>query len=113
MNDTQKHGKMAQSIENQLVTLLNNGKTNGKIESFEINDITSKWMDDNHKKVVIGFAYNTMMVWHWFTLTITNDDEFMSFRESYSRNTGKSKKGWTHGFNVSESINKKLNTNIF
>lgn len=108
---------MTQSIENQLVTKLRSiltiGKDNGKIESFEINDATNSWMGENFQEFEIGFAYNNMAVWHWFKLTIMDGNEFLSFRESYSRNTGRSKKGWTHGFNVRQSINKKLGTNIF
>lgn len=104
---------MTQSIENQLVTILNNAKTSNIIEDFEMLNITKEWMDDDQKEFTIGFAYNTMKCWHWFTLKIHGEDHHISFRETYSRTTGTSKKGFHHGFKVRESINKKLGTQIF
>lgn len=113
MKTEQKMEKMTQSIENQLVSLLNQAKTNGKIENFEIHDTTPPYYDADEKRVAIGFAYDIMKVWHWFEIDRSCGSEMIRFRESYSRNTGKSKKGWKHGFNLAYNLNKKFNTNLF
>lgn len=107
--------KNTQTIENQLITLLNDVKNSGKIASFDfqINDDKRKFHNENDECLWIGITFNSLNNWHWFKYERFDQNEFFRFVHTYYRNTGKIKKTWKHCWNVRQSINKKLKTKLF
>jgi hypothetical protein len=108
--------KNTQTIENQLITLLNDVKNSGKIASFnfEINDVKREYHHDDDVCLEIGITFNSMNNWHWFNLeSFVDGSEYLRFNHTYYRNTGKIRKSWKHGWNVRQSINRQLKTNLF
>jgi hypothetical protein len=93
----------------ELFSILNYAKSNGQIK-FEVQETGKTYC--NEKLIGISFG---KFVWHWFTLVQYNNDgqQYLTFLESYSTNTGKTKSGMIHMMNVCRSLNKKLKTNLF
>jgi hypothetical protein len=98
-----------QSVKNQLITILNDAENNGKIRFIFVSDSFDYCENYN-----VGITFKNR-VWHWFQLRRYNNDSawYVTFVETTSTNTGKTKKGFKHQLATCVALNKKFNTNIF
>jgi hypothetical protein len=75
----------------------------------EVKNLKTEEMIAKHGFRHIGIQ--SKHVWHWFYMFDDSDDLF--FAQTYSQNTGRTKKGCTHGFSVYfryEDMIKKMNS---
>ena len=106
---------MSVTIE-EIKEILERGIDDNKVYEYELNKVID---DEYHQKYFIGITYQGN-VYHWFEWVEYYSKEegqenhiSFSMKETYSRNTGVTKKGLMHRMKVARSMNKRLKTEIF
>lgn len=92
---------------NEIIELLK-----GKGCSVEFNTVYE--YSTGNKDCEIGVRYPNKHVYHWFTVSIHNTQNimFITFKQSYSQNTGATNKGTMHGLKVAQYIAKLIGREI-
>lgn len=55
----------------------------------------------------------TPSIWDWYTYTRLGSNEYFSFSQTYSQNTGRTKKGTMHGLRKLTHLSNKLGIDFY
>ena len=80
--------------------------------AIQTNNVTHEIMKVDEYETLIGVTRGKGL-WHWFRYVDYHDEQFLLFKESYSQNSGATRKGTAHRMWVYDSVERLIGFNFF